>query len=74
MVYNFSIAVNQYQLIFCKIFPLPQKICVTTYRMTKNANETKLLKNDTSKTWQREVIYSVNFITGASKTWLRDVI
>ena len=37
---------TKYQLLFCKIYPLPQTFCVTLYRMT---NETKLLNYDTAR-------------------------
>ena len=51
VAYKYSLAVNQVSTPFLQEFSLTIKFCVTPYRMAKTANETKVLKNGTSKTW-----------------------
>ena len=49
VVYNNSIAWNQVSILFLQNLSFTIKFCVTSYGMTKTANENKLLNNDTSR-------------------------
>ena len=48
VVYNYSIAVHEASILFCKFLYITIKICVTPWGLTKIANKTKLLNNDAS--------------------------